>query len=531
MNCKNTKKLTFLDSTLRDGAQAQGMSFSVRDKLEIVKALDRFGVDFIEAGAPFAGPKEVQFFEQAKQLKLKNSQLVAFGSTRRKSIAAQDDESLQALANAGTSWVAVFGKASVLQVEKILETDKQTNLSMIFDTVEFLKQSGKKVIFDAEHFFDGYIADRAYAAECLNAAANAGADKIVLCDTNGATFPMQIDEIVKQLFEQNPDLYKKTAEWGIHTHNDRGMAEANSLTAVGNGITHIQGTFLGFGERCGNAKLATIIPDLLLCMGYDGKCRANLARLTETARKIAEISNISIKRNEPYIGVAAFAHKAGTHSNAVLKLPQSFEHIDPRSVGNERRTLTSELSGTSVILEKIKKSHPGTKITENAAEKLKTTLKQMEADGYQFEGAEASFDMLMRSVLGLQTDFFTVPAYTITDTLQQSGTATAQAEVCVSVGGRSKSITAAGNGPVNAFDTALRQALEAFYPALRKMHLIDYKVRVIDGGMATGSQVRVLVSSTDGENVWSTVGVSPDVIEASKIALIDSLNYYLAYFA
>lgn len=513
--------IEIFDSTLRDGAQGESISFSVEDKLSIVKALDDIGVPYIEAGNPFSNPKDIDFFKKANDMRLKHSVLVAFGSTRRKGLTAEDDSNLAALLSAETKAVAIFGKSWLLHVEEILKTDAQTNLEMISDTVSFLKKHGKTVFFDAEHFFDGYKNNSEYALASLSAAQKAGADRIVLCDTNGSSMPDEIFEITKTVCE------KINCPIGIHTHNDGAMATANSIMAVKAGATHIQGTFLGFGERCGNCALSSVIPNLQLKLGLNCLPKGKLSLLTPTARKIAEITNISIKRNEPFIGTSAFAHKAGMHADGVLKIPKSFEHIDPNSVGNERKILTSEIAGRGAILCKIQEINPHINKDSKETIAILNKLKELESFGYQFEGAEASFEMLIRRELGAYKKFFEIINYKIITGMPCEINLSTTAVVKIKVGDKTQVMAAEGNGPINAFDRALRFALEVFYPRLTKMRLIDYKVRVMDSKQATASSVRVLITSTDSKHIWTTVGVSGDVVDASRIALVESLEYKL----
>lgn len=516
------KKIYILDSTLRDGAQGDGISFSVQDKIAVTKALDELGIDFIEAGNPGSNPKDAEFFSIKDDLKLSHSKLVAFGSTRRKNIKAEDDNNLIALLSAKTEYVAVFGKCWKLHVKEILSTTEEENFNMIYDTCKFLTDNGKHVFFDAEHFFDGYKDDKEFALKALEMAVKGGAEYVVLCDTNGGTFPQEIYDITKEVSKLYPDMV------GIHTHNDRGMAVANSIMAVEAGATHIQGTYLGFGERCGNANLSTVIPNLQIGMGYNCIESKNLNLVTETAQSISEISNISIKKNEPYVGRSAFAHKAGMHADAVLKLSESFEHIDPERVGNERKFLTSEVSGRGAIIKKIHKVDKT--ITKDSPEtaKILETLKDLEQKGYQFEGADGSFDLLIRKALGIYKPFFNLKNYKIISGRPCEENLNATATVKISVDGKDKFMAAEGNGPVNALDKALRSALESFYPVLKKMRLIDYKVRVTDTKQTTAAVVRILITSTDGKNVWTTVGVSSDVVEASLQALTESIEYKLS---
>ncbi len=509
------------DSTLRDGAQAEGISFSVEDKLEIVKALDKLGVSYVEAGNPGSNPKDLEFFEKVKDLDLKNAQLVAFGSTRRKDIKVEDDANVKALLTAKTDIVAIFGKCWDLHVEKIINTTRAENLKMIYDTCKFLKDEGKRVFFDAEHFFDGYKNDSEYSLSALKSAHDAGAECLVLCDTNGACFPDEIYEITKKVDE----MFK--GKVGIHVHNDTGMAVANSIMSVKAGATQVQGTFLGYGERCGNANLSTIIPNLQLKCNIQCIPEENMKNLTSVARTVAEISNISLKKSEPFVGISAFAHKAGMHADGVLKLSRSFEHTAPEVVGNERRFLMSEISGRTAVFEKIKKVDATIEKHSSETTKIIETLKKMEQEGYQYEGADASFEMLIRRITGAHKDFFELINYKIITGVPCEKNYTATATVKIQVENKSSLTCAEGNGPINAIDIALRSALENFYPTLKDVRLIDYKVRVMDSKQATGASVRVLITSTDGEKIWTTVGVSKDVVEASRMALTESIEYKL----
>lgn len=517
------KYIEIFDSTLRDGAQGEGISFSVEDKLAIVRALDNLGVKYIEAGNPGSNPKDIEFFEKVRKLKLTCAQLVAFGSTRRKEIKAEDDSNLTALVSAGTDTVAVFGKCWKLHVTDIIHTTPEENFAMIYDTCKYLKDNGKQVVFDAEHFFDGYKDDSEFALTALQNAVDGGAGWLALCDTNGGSYPDEIYNIVKTVCERFPGV-----KVGIHTHNDRGMAVANSVMAVKAGATQVQGTYLGYGERCGNANLSTIIPDLMLTGEYECIPQEKLKEVTVTAREIGEISNTSIKRGEPFVGISAFAHKAGMHADGVLKLPRSFEHVPPETVGNTRRFLMSEISGRNAVLERIKKIDPTIEKYSKETSRILDALKKMEQQGYQYEGADSSLEMLIRRNLGRYKSYFELKNYRIVSGRPcESDDCSATATVKVTVNEKDQLMAAEGNGPISAMDNALRQALEVFYPSLKKVHLIDYKVRVMDSKSATSAKVRVLITSSDGKNVWSTVGVSADVVEASRIALAESIEYHL----
>lgn len=514
-------RVDILDSTLRDGAQAEGISFSVEDKLKIVEALDQLGVTYIEAGNPGSNPKDVEFFARMRNVPLKKAKLVAFGSTRRRETPVTEDKNLAALLSAETPVVTIFGKSWDFHVTKILQTTLEENLRMIQETVAFLKERGKEVIYDAEHFFDGYKNNPDYAMKTLRAALDGGADCLVLCDTNGGCFPSEIVQMVQAVKEQFQ------VKLGIHTHNDCGMAVANSIMAVEAGVTHVQGTYTGFGERCGNANLSTIIPNLQLKRNYLCIPEEQMVNLTYTARKIAEIANVTLYKRDPYVGNAAFAHKGGMHIDAVSKVPSSFEHIDPSLVGNKRRFLMSEVAGRKTIVEKIKEINPAIDKNSPEAEEIIQRVKELEHQGYQFEGAESSFELIVRKQLGKYKPFFQLEKFQLMTEQPKNGGPSASALIKVNVDGKSEITAAEGNGPVHALDQALRKVLEVFYPELSQVHLTDFKVRVIDSNRATAAKVRVLIESTDGDTVWTTVGVSTDIIEASWIALVDSIEYKL----
>lgn len=516
------RQVEILDSTLRDGAQGEGISFSVEDKLAITRLMDELGVAYVEAGNPGSNPKDLEFFRRASELELKTTRLVAFGSTRRKNIAVEDDANVQALLTANTGAVALFGKCWDLHVSDILRTTNGENLAMISDTVAFFKNKGKYVIFDAEHFYDGYKSNPSFAMEALDAAVKAGADVLVLCDTNGGAFPREVYDITKTV----KDKYKEVAV-GVHVHNDGGMAVANSVMAVEAGAEHVQGTYLGFGERSGNANLCAIIANLQLKMGYRCIPQTNVRLLTPTARSMAEIANVRLDKGEPYVGVSAFAHKAGMHADGVLKNSKTFEHISPDDVGNERRFLMSEISGKTAVLEKIKHFCPEIDKTSPKLNDIIEQLKRMEMEGYQYEGADASFELLVRKSVGRLDSFFKLGYYRITGEKPSEPNHSAVAMLKILVGDKAETAAGEGNGPVNALDKALRSALCGFYPSLSCVHLVDYKVRVMDSKQATAARVRVLITSTDGEREWTTVGVSSDVIEASWIALSESMEYKL----
>jgi 2-isopropylmalate synthase len=516
------KSLEIFDTTLRDGAQAEGVSFSVSDKLAILTALDEFGVAYIEAGNPGSNPKDMQFFEEARKLYLKNAKLVAFGSTARIGTHPGADANILSLIGANTESVAIFGKSWDLHVTEVLKASLEDNIACIFDTVRYAKEHGKEVIYDAEHFYDGFVNNQAYALQAIDAARRGGADVLCLCDTNGGMAPLRIYEITKAVVQMYPDV-----RIGIHCHNDIGCAVANSLLAVDAGAVHVQGTFNGIGERCGNADLSAIIPSLMLKRGYS--CVSGpMDSLRDTAFKIAEITNISLPNSKPYVGESAFAHKGGMHIDGVDKLSRSFEHVDPESVGNNRRFLLSEVSGRKAVLLKIADVAPDLSKDSPLIADILTQLKELEHVGFQFEAADASFALMVQRTLGRFTPHFNLSMYkTSGEFPPPDGELSASAIIKIEVEGRTETTAAIGNGPVNALDLALRKALCVFYPALLDVYLVDFKVRVLDTGSATGSRVRVLIESTDGSNRWTTVGASTDIIEASFMALVDSLEYKL----
>jgi len=479
-------------------------------------------VDYIEAGNPGSNPKDVEFFEKVKDIRFANAKLVAFGSTRRAGIKPEEDSNLDALLRSGTGAVAIFGKSWDFHVTDVIRTTLDENLNMIYDSIVYMKQNGKEVIFDAEHFFDGYKANSDYALKTLEMAARAGADWLVLCDTNGGSFPSEIAEIVKTVVDRFPSI-----PIGIHCHNDGGMAVANSIVAVEQGAVQVQGTFNGYGERCGNANLCTIIPNLQLKRNFYCVPPQSIAGLVSVSRYISELANMAPNERDPYVGNCAFAHKGGMHVDAILKNPASFEHIPPESVGNERRILMSEVAGRSAILGKIQKVAPWVTKASPEVQKIMDELKRLEHEGYQFEGAESSFELLVRRALGKDHKFFEVKDFRVLCEEPWQGDYSASAIIKVRVDGVEEVTAAEGDGPVNALDKALRKALGLFYPQLKKMRLTDYKVRVLDTSKATAAKVRVHIESTDGERVWGTVGVSTNIIEASWNALVDSIEYFL----
>ncbi len=513
--------LAIYDTTLRDGSQREGISFSVSDKLKIAQKLDEFGVSYIEGGWPGSNPKDLEFFQRARELKLRQARLCAFGSTRRPHTDVTADANIKELVAAGTEVVTIFGKSWDFHVHNALSTSLEENLAMIEDTVAYLKSLGREVIYDAEHFFDGFKSNPEYALATIKAAARNGADVVVLCDTNGGLMPWELAEIL------NAVKRAVSVPLGIHAHDDAGMAVANTLLAVRHGVGHIQGTINGYGERCGNANLCTIIPTLQLKMGRPVVSSAQLQGLTKLSRFVAELANIVPAEQQPYVGFNAFTHKGGIHVDAVSKSPETYEHVEPHRVGNRRRILVSELSGRSNIFLKAQennigllKDHPQTKI-------VLQRIKELEHQGYQFEGAEGSFELLILKALQAYRPLFKLEGFRLIVEKRASGQLYSEATIKVRVGEKLVHTAAEGNGPVNALDNALRKALEEVYPALKKIKLMDFKVRVLDGADGTGSQVRVLIESRDDRKAWGTVGVSTNIIEASWQALVDSIEYGL----
>lgn len=515
--------IEIFDSTLRDGMQGAGIAFSVDDKLKIARALDKMGIALIEAGNPGSNPKDLEFFRRIEREPLHHAQLCAFGSTRRKGIRAAEDSNLQSLIAAGTPVVSFFGKSWDLHVKHILGASLEENLRMIEETAAFLKDAGRRVIFDAEHFFDGWKANPDYAARTLQAAAAGGADLICLCDTNGAAYFTDIAAVVRESAAVVPSL-----PLGIHTHNDTGMAVAQAMAAVDAGAVQVQGTFIGFGERCGNCNLSTMIGDLQLKRGWQCVPPDCLRRLTKTALRIADVSNVTLPASMPYVGSGAFAHKGGMHIDGVKKLHASFEHVEPGSVGNHRRYLTSEVSGKATVLETIRLVDPGIAADDPVVRRAVEVLKQREFDGFQYEAAEQSFELLIRRLLHRYRPFYRLDYYKVIGQFPLSAEEfPSTAVIKVHVGEESRIAGSEGVGPVHALDLALRGALEQFYPSLKEMYLTDFKVRVLERSETTAAKVRVLIESTDGESTWTTVGVSSDIMEAAMGALSDSIEYKL----
>ena len=514
------EKIKLYDTTLRDGMQAEGVSFSLEDKLSIARCLDELGLDYIEGGYSASNPKEMQFFAEAAKLGLKNSKIVAFGSTRRADAKASDDASLNAILACKTQAATLVGKSWDMHVTAVLGCSLDENLQLCADSVEFLKKQGIETIFDAEHFYDGYRENPEYAMKVLAAAADAGADVLVLCDTNGGSLPDDVYEITKAVCEK----FSATVI-GIHTHNDSDCATANCLAAVRAGALHVQGTINGLGERAGNANLCTVIPNLAFKMGFDCLSAEKIKTLTEVSRFIFEIGNLTPVMNMPYVGESAFAHKAGLHVDALRKDKRTYEHIDPALIGNERRFLISELSGKSNVLAELEKA----KIAEDKklAGEILTRVQELENEGYQFEAANASFDLLVKKIMGTFKPSFELLKYYVTTERRTSGEMVNEATVKLKVGNKVQHVVGEGDGPVDALDAALRKGLENIYPAIKDVHLIDYKVRVVNARAGTAARVRVIIESRDKTSIWGTVGVSENIIEASWLALVDSVEYKL----
>ncbi|MBE9532142.1 MAG: citramalate synthase, partial [Proteobacteria bacterium] len=498
----------------------EDVAFSVEDKVRIAHALDSLGIDYIEGGWPGSNPRDVEFFKRMRTEKLKNAKLTAFGSTRRRGIVPSKDANIRALLRAKTEVVTIFGKCWKFHVQKALGVSLQENLDMINDSVAYLKKRVGTVFFDGEHFFDGFKDDPEYALKALEAASSAGADALVLCDTNGGTLPQEVAGIVVAVRAEG------FVELGIHAHNDSETGVANTLMAVELGVRHVQGTINGVGERCGNADLISVIPALTHKMGLKSVSPKSMKMLGETSRFVRELANLPQRKHQPYVGSAAFAHKGGIHVSAVQKNSKTYEHMDPTLVGNRQRVLVSDLSGRANLLYKAKEYGVNLDAKDKSTKKLLTQLKELENQGFQYEGAEASFELLMQKALGKKTDYFTLLGFRVVEEKKLNSPHT-EATIKLEVGGEVEHTAAEGNGPVNALDKALRKALERFYPALKDVRLIDFKVRVLEGTAGTSARVRVLVESGDKKEKWGTVGVSENIIEASWQALVDSLVYKL----
>jgi 2-isopropylmalate synthase len=516
------KTIEIYDTTLRDGSQSEDISFSVEDKLRITEKLDELGIHYVEGGWPGSNPKDAEYFKKARKLSLNNAVLAAFGSTHRPRHKVEDDQNIRSLIESKTRVITIFGKTWDFHVRVALKISLQENLDIIYNSVSYLKRHAEKVYFDAEHFFDGYKDNPKFALKCLLAAQDAGADCLVLCDTNGGTLPDKVRKVIKDI---------KSAircSFGIHAHNDSECAVANSLIAIELGAVQVQGTVNGFGERCGNANLCSIIPNLQMKMGIQCLSDDQLSRLRDVSRFVNEIANIRHFKRQPFVGDSAFAHKGGIHVSAVQRRPETYEHIRPDLVGNSQRVLISDLAGKSNILRKAEEFGIHLESDSPEIQKILTKLKDLEHEGFQFEGAEASFELLLKKALGLHRRFFDLLGFrVIIDKWRDLENQITEATLMVKVGKVIEHTAATGNGPVNALDNALRKALEKFYPELKKVKLHDYKVRVLTAGKGTSAKVRVLVESGDENVRWGTVGVSENIIEASWQALVDSIEYKL----
>jgi 2-isopropylmalate synthase len=511
------------DATLRDGMGGGGLTLTAEEKLRVVRALDALGVDMIEAGFPASNPKEQELFELLAEERLEHAEIVAFGMTRRREIDAEDDEGLRVLAESFAPVCTLVGKASLSHVEKVVRVSREENLAMIGDSIRFLVAQDKRVLFDAEHFFDGFAEDPGYALDCLRAAADAGAERLVLCDTNGGSLPLQVRTALAVVREALPGV-----ALGIHCHDDSGCAVANTLTAVEAGATQVQGTVNGIGERTGNANLITIVADLQLKMGVQLLAPERLARLTETAHFIDELLNRAPNPAQPYVGKHAFAHKAGLHAAGVRASAETFEHVDPVLVGNGRDVLISELSGKGTVVEKAAEAGvraPAGEAGDAFAQRVVERVKQLEHEGFQFEAADGSFELLMRKEAGAYEPLFRLESWRVLVEKRTDGNVITEATIKGWVKGERFVRTAEGNGPVHALDAALRDAIGEFHPHLREIDLVNFKVRILNETKGTGAVTRVLIDASDGHDTWGTIGVSENVIAASWDALVDSLEY------
>ena len=507
------------DTTLRDGSQQVGLDLTVEDKLRVATALDELGVDVVEGGWPGSNPKDKEFFARANETPWRNAQLAAFGATRRPNRSADGDADLETLLVANTPIVTLVGKSWTLHVEEALRTSREENLAMIADSARFFVREGRRAVFDAEHFFDGYTADRSYALECLAAAAEAGADTLALCDTNGGTLPDEIVRIVRDVLGRYPGL-----RVGVHCHNDSACAVANSLVAVGEGATHVQGAANGYGERCGNADLFAVIAGLELKREHELLPPGRLGALAATAREIAELANLPFDPKQPYVGSSAFATKAGLHASAIARRPDAYSHVNPELVGNRAHVLVSELAGRSNVL--VKAAEMGLDLDGDVATEVLEEIKAAEHRGYAFEAADASFELLVRRVAGRMPSWFDLEGYRVV--IEKSeGADRSEAIVRLVLGEQRVVAVGEGVGPVHALDQALRKALSELYPELASIHLVDYKVRILDGRAATSAVTRVMLTSADHEGEWTTVGVSDDIVTASWEALADGISYGL----
>lgn len=518
------KKIEIYDTTLRDGAQSEGINFSVSDKIKIIKLLDDLGVDYIEAGWPGSNPKDIDVFNEIKTLKLKTSKIAAFGCTRKPNTSASQDNILKMLLEADTGIITIFGKTWDFHVKYALNTTLEENILMISDSIKYLKSFGKLVFFDAEHFFDGYKQNEDYALKAIKAASDAGADRIILCDTNGGCINTEVYKITKKVVEFLPET-----KIGIHTHNDGDMAVANSIAAVDAGAIQIQGTINGYGERCGNANLCSIIPNLQLKKDYE-LLGDKINKLVYISNSIAEIANILASSNSPFVGSSAFAHKAGVHASGVRKNSQTYEHITPESIGNTRKILISDQSGAASLKEKIENLKIIKNINDKQIPKIIEKIKKLEWKGFAYEGADASFELLILSTLNQLPDYFEILGFRVIGDTSLSGNEEkiiTEASVKLKINEQIIHTVSEGDGPVNALDKALRKALSPIYPEVNSYRLHDFKVRILDGSVGTAAQVRVNIETTDGFNKWDTVGVSENIIKASYMAIVDSLLYGL----
>ena len=515
------KKIEIYDTTLRDGTQGEGISLSSLDKIKIALRLDKLGVAYIEGGWPGSNPKDMEFFAKIRSIPLKKAKISAFGSTRKGNIKVEKDFNIKALMDSKAPVITIFGKSWELHVKDALRVSLEENIKMIYDSVSYPKSKGRYVIYDAEHYFDGFKANRDYALKTLEAAKNAGAEVLVLCDTNGGTLPGELAEIIKTTKSSIK------AKYGIHTHNDSGLAVANSIIAVELGCMHVQGTINGYGERCGNANLCSIMPVLQLKLGFRCVSDKNLKTLTDVSYFVNEIANVIPSKNEPFVGESAFAHKGGIHVDAVMKNIKTYEHISPELIGNKRRVLISDLSGKSNI--KYKTSEMGFEEESEPSHlrEIANEIKLKEHRGYLYENAEGSFELLVREKKGKKEEFFELEGFRVIIETRPEKKPHSEATIKLKVKGITEHTAAEGDGPVNALDNALRKALEKFYPNLKKMHLTDYKVRVLEGKNGTKAKVRVLIESANKKQTWGTVGVSENIIQASWEALVDSINYHL----
>jgi len=516
------KQITLYDTTLRDGSQGEEVTLSAEDKLRLAQKLDEFGIDYVEGGWPGSNPKDSRFFEMARKASFKTTRLTAFGSTRRSQIRPEDDQSIQALLRTELETVTIFGKSWDLHATEILGVSLDENVALIEDSVSYLKKQGRRVIYDAEHFFDGYKRNPDYALKTVKAAVRGGAEVVVFCDTNGGSLPNEVHRIVSDAMRDLP------VPAGIHAHNDCGLALANSLAAVQAGVIMVQGTINGYGERCGNTDLVAAIGNLQIKMGYECVAQEKLKKLRELSRYVSEVANVPPFKQAPFVGKSAFAHKGGVHVSAIARNPAAYEHIDPELVGNRRRVLVSDLAGKSNI--EYKAREMGINLGGNGfgSEKIVKEIKRLEDQGFQFDAAEGSLELLMKKVTGQFEEPFNLESLRVTMEKNRSGPSTSHATIKISVANEHEITAAEGDGPVNALDNALRKALNKFYPQVEEMRLVDFKVRVIDGSDGTAAKVRVQIESRDASEIWSTIGVSENVIEASWQALVDSVQYKLS---